>query len=87
MRGRSIAILLAATRLAVAQPDPEAARIFQRGRELAKLGQLTEACALFARSYELDPALGTAVNLADCLERQGQLCRAWVLFDVVARNS
>lgn len=89
MRWRAIATVLAVTRIAGAQPADatEASAIFQQGRELAKTGRFAEACQLFARSYDLDPALGTAVNLADCLERQGQLRRAWELFDVVARNS
>jgi len=95
MRGLAIATVLAVTRVALADPVPasapvdatEAGAAFQRGRELAKLGQFDEACVEFARSYELDPALGTAVNLADCLERQGKLYRAWELFDLVARNA
>src|SRR5512144_1872661 len=89
MRAFAIAIVIAVTRIAVAEPidTTEASRIFQQGRDLAKLGRFAEACELFARSYGLDPALGTAVNLADCLEREGQLRRAWALFDVVARSS
>jgi hypothetical protein len=89
MRGLAFAIVVAVTATALAEPADtgEAGRIFLEGRELAKLGRFDEACALFARSYELDPALGTAVNLADCLERQGHLERAWELFDVVARGS
>jgi tetratricopeptide (TPR) repeat protein len=93
MQRLAIAVVLAAgaaaDRVAIAEPQPsgEAAVAFQQGRELAKQGRYGEACTLFARSYELDPGLGTAVNLADCLERQGELRRAWELFDVVARNS
>jgi len=89
MRGIAIAIVMVVTGAAGAQPSDlnEAGQIFQQGRDLAKLGRFDEACELFARSYELDPALGTAVNLADCLERQGKLRHAWALFDVVARNS
>lgn len=87
MRGLAIAALLAVTRIAVAEPADatEAGQAFQRGRDLAKDGRFAEACVAFGKSYELDPALGTAVNLADCLERQGQLRRAWQLFDLVAR--
>lgn len=92
MRTVAIATLLVATRIAAAQPadtdDGNAASAaFQRGRELASSGRYSEACVEFGKSYELDPALGTAVNLADCLERQGQLYRAWALFDLVARSS
>jgi tetratricopeptide (TPR) repeat protein len=70
-----------------APPDDEAGTTFREARELAKAGRYAEACPLFERSYALDAALGTAVNLADCLERQGQLRRAWELFDLVARGS
>ena len=91
MRGLAIVIVLAVTRIARGQPEPSdearAAVIFQHGRELAKAGQIDEACAVFEDSYALDPALGTALNLADCLEQQGHLRRAWELFDVVARRS
>lgn len=89
MRWLALATVLAATRIASAGPvdATEAGEIFQHGRELARAGRFDEACDLFAKSYELEPALGTALNLADCLERQGKLRRAWELFDVVARNS
>jgi len=89
MRALAIAIVVAVTTIAGAEPakSPEAGELFLRARDLAKLGRFTEACALFTRSYDLEPALGTAVNLADCLEREGQLRRAWELFDVVARDS
>lgn len=90
MRGLAIAIVLAVTRTAVAAPADaaaEAGAAFRRGRELAKLGRFDAACEEFAKSYGLDPALGTALNLADCLERQHKLYRAWELFDLVARRS
>jgi len=94
MRGFAIATVLAVTQIAVAEPvaatdetSTDATAIFNQARVLAKDGRFDEACVLFARSYELDPGLGTAVNLADCLERKGQLYRAWVLFDLVARSS
>jgi tetratricopeptide (TPR) repeat protein len=84
-------LIVPAGRAGRALADPadatEAGRIFLQGRDLAKAGHYDEACALFARSYELDPALGTAVNLADCYERQGHLRRAWELFDAAARGS
>lgn len=95
MRRLAIAVVLAAgaaaTRGAIADPaEPttgEAATAFQQGRELARQGRYDEACKLFERSYELDPGMGTAVNLADCLERRREFRRAWELFDIVARNS
>ncbi|HEX7840158.1 MAG TPA: tetratricopeptide repeat protein, partial [Kofleriaceae bacterium] len=89
MRSLAFATVLGVVRAAAAEPADtgEASASFQRGRDLAKLGRFDEACAEFENSYELDPALGTAVNLADCLEHQGKLYRAWELFDRVARDS
>lgn len=88
MRGLAIATVLAVTSIAAAEPAPreDAGALFQQARELAKAGKYDEACPLFDRSYALDPALGTAINLADCLEREGQHRRAWELYDLVARS-
>jgi len=88
MRGLAIAAVLAVTRIALADPAgaTEATAAFDRGRDLAKAGRFDEACVEFGKSYELDPAPGTAVNLGDCLERQGHFQRAWQLFDRVARS-
>ena len=88
MRGLAIAAVLAVTRIALADPADatEAGAAFQRGRDLARAGRFDEACVEFGKSYQLEPALGTAVNLADCLERQRQFQRAWQLYDLVARS-
>jgi len=94
MRGCAIAVVLALTASAAAEPAPgdrldgtgDAGALFVRGRELKTAGRLAEACELFDRSYQLDPAPGTGLNLADCFELRGQLRRAWELFDRVARD-
>lgn len=64
-----------------------AAKLFEEGKELAKLAQFREACDRFATSYELEPALGTQLNFADCQEHLGNLSRAFQLFDDVANRS
>ena len=61
-----------------------AAKLFEEGRDLAKVANYQDACDRFAQSYELDPAAGTAVNFADCQEHLGHLARAWQLFDAAA---
>lgn len=57
-----------------------AERLFQEGRELMQKGQLDEACARFAESLELEPAVGTLLNLASCMERSGRVPRACELY-------
>jgi hypothetical protein len=39
-------------------------------------GDFAEACQRFADSMELDPALGTLLNMASCAERSGNNGRA-----------
>jgi len=75
--------------VAPAAADPsgdaaEAAKLFEDGRALAKQGDYTGACTKFAKSLELDHALGTELNLADCNERLGHGADAWRLFETAA---
>jgi len=66
------------TAVARAQPPPsEADRLFEAGRELAHKGDYAGACDKFEKSYALEPALGTQLNLADCDEHLGHLRAAW----------
>jgi hypothetical protein len=65
----------------------EAARLFNQGRTLAEGQKYDAACENFSLSYDLDPAQGTLLNLADCQEHLGQLGRAWWLFDKAAREA
>jgi hypothetical protein len=64
--------------------DPEAKRLFEEGRALAEQGKFAEACELYARSYELERAPGTMLNLGDCAEREGKFRRAWLMYDAAA---
>jgi hypothetical protein len=58
--------------------DPVAAEgLFQAGREALKREEWASACVSFAKSQELDPAAGTALNLALCEEKQGHIASAW----------
>lgn len=63
---------------------PEAKRLFEEGRALAEQGDYPEACDRYAKSYELERAPGTALNLGDCAEREGKLGLAWRLYDAAA---
>jgi hypothetical protein len=54
--------------------------LFQEGRGAAQSGDWPKACTKLKASFELDPAVGTLINLAGCLEHVGQLADAWNRF-------
>lgn len=61
--------------------DPvRAEALFGEGRRLVAAGDYAGACPRFAQSEALDPAPGTALNLATCYELQGKLASAWAAF-------
>lgn len=72
---------------ATARADKQSTRLFEEGRELSQQGKYQEACDRFARSYELEQATGTQVNMGDCEEHLGHVARAWSLFDSAAKQA
>jgi hypothetical protein len=54
--------------------------LFAEGRKLMAAHDFASACVKFADSQRLDPAPGTALNLATCYERAGKLASAWAAF-------
>lgn len=68
-----------------AQPAPTdralAQAHFDEGRALLARGAIAAACPKFVESYQLEPALGTLLNLALCHEAQGRLASAWAEFN------
>jgi hypothetical protein len=73
--------VLAAPAAAQSAEDQAAAEaLFQEGRRLMGEGSYAEACRRFEASLELDEALGTVLNLANCLEEEGRLASAWARF-------
>jgi hypothetical protein len=51
--------------------------LFNQGRELMTAGKFAEACPKFEASQQLDPGLGTMLNLAECYEKTGRTASAW----------
>jgi hypothetical protein len=58
--------------------------LFEQGRQLVHDGKFAEACPKLRASYEMVPKLGTLLNLADCLEKNGQTASAWARFTEAA---
>lgn len=85
MRFLGLALFLTCA-VAFAQPKNKSTELFEQGRSLAAAGKYAEACQKFDESYALDRAPGTALNYGDCLEKLGQLRRAWQLFDAAAKD-
>jgi len=54
-----------------------AEQLFMAARAAMEKGDFKTACERFAESQRLDPAAGTLINLADCLDRQGKIASAW----------
>jgi tetratricopeptide (TPR) repeat protein len=54
---------------------------FIEGRDAMRRGDYSAACAKFEESQQLDPSLGTLLNLGVCEEHQGHLLRASTLLE------
>jgi hypothetical protein len=54
--------------------------LYLQGTELVAAGSFAQACEKFEASQKLDPALGTMLRWADCLDRAGKTASAWALF-------
>lgn len=80
--------LLVASMPAFADSSPEdvakATALFQQGQQLIAANSVDAACEAFATSLQLDPKVGTRLNLADCRERQGQFTDAYALYEQAA---
>ncbi|MBA3464947.1 MAG: hypothetical protein H0T46_33745 [Deltaproteobacteria bacterium] len=75
---RVLAVTLLLAQTAVAGPAAE--QLFQDGRRLLGEGKLPEACDAFRRSQDLEPKIGTLLNLGDCEQKRGRIATAWAAF-------
>jgi hypothetical protein len=78
-----LAVLLVA-RSGVAQSTASASAtaesLFREAKELVAAQRYAEACPKFQASFALEEALGTLLNLANCLELGGKTASAWAEF-------
>ncbi len=54
--------------------------LFNEGRSLMSSGRYDEAVAKLKASQNLDPGLGTLLNIAECYERLGRTASAWAQY-------
>lgn len=54
--------------------------LFTEARALMSQGKFAEACPKLASSYQLDPGLGTLLNLGLCYKSVGRIGSAWSTF-------
>lgn len=72
----TLALLVCLAGPAKAQDSAAADALFQEAKGLMSQGKVTEACPKFQASLELQRTLGTLMNLADCLEKDGKTASA-----------
>ena len=82
----SLLVVVAAVSSASADDAAKAKKLWEEGRGLAAKGDYATACGKFEDSYQLDPAIGTRLNLADCYEHRAMTAKAWHLFIAARRE-
>ncbi|MFO0588251.1 MAG: hypothetical protein U0441_11955 [Polyangiaceae bacterium] len=73
--------------LAAADNAAAAEALFVEGRKLLQAKDFDAACPKLAESHRLDPATGTLLALALCLEGQGKTASAWAAYSEVAARA
>ena len=73
-----VALAITAMAPSAAAQETEGERLFREGRANMLDGRFDAACPMLAKSQELEPHVGTLLNLAACHERQGKVGSAWV---------
>jgi serine/threonine-protein kinase len=72
---------------AQAADSATAESLFRSGKERLAQKDFAHACPLFADSFRADPATGTLLAFALCLEGQGKTASAWKAYREVAARS
>lgn len=76
----ALAALWPAHALAQKADAVSAEALFDDALKLMEQSRYAEACPKLEESERLDPAVGTLLNLGDCLDRLGDASRAWATF-------
>lgn len=79
--GAACAACALAPRAARADDAATAQALFDEATALKAKEDWAGACPKFESSYKLDPALGTLLNLANCLEKLGKIASAWARWE------
>ena len=75
-----VVVLLALTSQAQTDRSQLSDRAFRDGQSAKQHGDYKTAYERFIRSYQLEPATGTLLNIADCEEHLGNAAAAWLHF-------
>src|SRR5262245_35009360 len=72
-----IAMMVSLAGVAAGGPNQDKAdALFKKGKALLGQQKYAEACKAFEESHQLDPAIGTMLNLALCFEGWGKIAKA-----------
>jgi hypothetical protein len=85
----SLSLLLAVTFAPAAQAQDAAGAgvLFTEAKALADAGDYAAACPKFQASLDLDPSLGTRLNLANCLQEVGKFGSAKSQWELAAKEA
>jgi tetratricopeptide (TPR) repeat protein len=78
-----LGLLASLATTALANKDAE--RLFADGKRLLAKKQYDKACAAFAESFAIDPAIGTQLNLGLCYEKWGRWVEAFRAYAEAAK--
>lgn len=84
--GLFVALALATASTATAQNSADADKLFDKGKALMGQNKFAEACTAFEDSQRLAAATTTAMNLANCREKNEQLATAHEMFMQIAKE-
>ena len=83
-----VAVVVAGSGAASAQSKTQKAdALFKKGKKLLEEGKFADACKSFEESQEMEPAVGTQLNIGLCYEQWGKLATAWRAYEEALRQA